>query len=56
MMVAVLLALAGLVLIGLGVSRGQPVALIVGAVLLADSLLMYALFGPVLGLMHTLFK
>ncbi|MBV9121300.1 MAG: hypothetical protein JOZ39_11385 [Chloroflexi bacterium] len=46
MTVAILLALAGLVLVGLGMSRGNPVALVVGALLVADSMLFYIVFGP----------
>ncbi|MFI5268543.1 MAG: hypothetical protein ACHQ7M_14315 [Chloroflexota bacterium] len=46
MSVVALLALAGLVLLGTGFARGNPIALVVGGVLLADAMALYIIFGP----------
>ena len=46
MSIVVLLALAGLILLGAGFTRGNGVALVLGAVLLADAMALYVIFGP----------
>jgi len=51
-----LLALAGLLLLGTGFSRGNFVALLLGGVLLADAMALYVIFGPATTALRTLFS
>ena len=46
MSIVALLILSGLVLMGIGFSRGNPIALVIGGVLLADAMALYIIFGP----------
>lgn len=46
MSVVALFAIVGLLLVGTGLSRGNAIALIIGGVLLADSMALYVIFGP----------
>lgn len=46
MSVVALLVLAGLVLVGTGFARGNPIALVIGCVLLVDAMALYIIFGP----------
>lgn len=55
MSVVALLVLAGLVLLGMGFVRGNPVALVIGGVLLADAMALYIIFGPAAQTARTLF-
>ena len=54
MTIPLLLAIAGLVLLATGFTRGNPVALIVGGVLLADAMALYVVFGPAADFARTL--
>lgn len=53
--VVAVLILAGLILVGTGFSRGNAIALIVGAVLLADAMALYVIFGPAAQAARTIF-
>ena len=55
MAVMVLVALTGLALVGAGLSRGHLLAVIAGAFLLADSLVLYVVFGPVVQTLRAVF-
>jgi len=56
MTIVLLLALAGLLLLGTGFSRGNFVALLLGGVLLADAMALYVIFGPATTALRTLFS
>lgn len=55
MTVVLLFALAGLLLLGGGFSRGNSLAAVAGAFLLADAMVLYIIFGPAAAFARTLF-
>ncbi|HVA23706.1 MAG TPA: hypothetical protein VMW62_04865 [Chloroflexota bacterium] len=55
MSVVAVLILSGIVLMGIGFSRGNPIALVVGGVLLADAMALYVIFGPAAQAARTIF-
>ena len=55
MSIVALLVVAGLILVGTGFARGNPIALIVGGVLMADAMALYVIFGPASQLARTIF-
>jgi len=54
--ITLLLVLAGIVLLGIGASRGNVIALVIGGLLLADAMALYVIFGPAADLARTLFR
>jgi hypothetical protein len=53
--IVALLVVAGLILVGTGFTRGNAAALVLGAVLLADAMALYVIFGPAADAARTIF-
>ena len=55
MSIVPLLLIAGLVLLGVGLARGNGAFLVLAGVLLADALALYVIFGPAAQAVRTIF-
>jgi hypothetical protein len=55
MTIVALLVIVGVILLGIGLVRGNMASLVLGGVLLADALALYVIFGPAAQAVHTIF-